>query len=63
MPYIRLLIDIIDKPSPIYAKPNSDKSGKKREKIEDENGKTMIVEKLEKPVAGVENEMRAIGWF
>lgn len=60
MPYIRLLLDIIDKPSPIYAK--SDKSGKKREKIEDENGKTIIVEKLDKPVAGVENEIKAIGW-
>lgn len=62
MPYIRLLIDIIDKPSPIYAKSNSDKNVKKREKVKDENGKTIIVEKLDKPVVGVENEMKAIGW-
>lgn len=60
MPYIRLLIDIIDKPSPIYAK--SDKNNKKREKIKDESGKTIIVEKLDKPVVGVENEIKAIGW-
>lgn len=62
MPYIRLLIDIIDKPAPIYTKSNSDKNTKKREKIKDDNGKTIVVENLYKPVAGVENEMKAIGW-
>lgn len=61
MPYIRLLIDIIDKPSPVYAKSNSDKT-KKREKIKDESGKTIVVENLDKPVKGIENEMKAIGW-